>query len=233
MANALVLTAAGNSTRMGGETKKEYLSVAGDITVLSSALHAFLSTRLFSFILITVPERGEAEARRVLAEDRRIAPLLESAGITLRFAEGGSTRQESVRNGLEALSRFTAGAAEPPEIVLIHDAARPWVSPDTIRAVLEGTVLHGAAVPGIPSVDTQKEIDATGRIIRHLVRDSIVSVQTPQGFRLQDLIAAHTRAAGDGRVYTDDTEIWGRYAGDVHVCAGDRNNRKVTYKGDL
>jgi len=241
MSYALVLTAAGNSTRMGGETKKEYLSMNrdgpsardGNITVLSSALHAFLSTRLFSFMLITVPEGGEAEARRVLSEDRRVAPLLEAAGISLLFAEGGGTRQESVRNGIEALARLTAGAADPPGIVLIHDAARPWISPDTIRAVLDGTILHGAAVPGIPPVDTQKEIDETGKIVRHLERERIVSVQTPQGFRLHDLLAAHRRAAEDGRAYTDDTEIWGRYAGGVHVCAGDRNNRKVTYRGDL
>jgi len=58
-------------------------------------------------------------------------------------------------------------------------------------------------------------------------------VQTPQGFRLNELLEAHGKAANDGRAYTDDTEIWGRYAGEVHVCPGDRNNRKITWKGDL
>ncbi len=58
-------------------------------------------------------------------------------------------------------------------------------------------------------------------------------MQTPQGFRLNELLEAHGKAANDGRAYTDDTEIWGRYAGEVHVCPGDRNNRKITWKGDL
>jgi len=233
MANALVLTAAGNSTRMGGEVKKEYLELDGNVTVLSSALHAFLATGKFKYILITVPAGGEAEARCVLSRDSRIAALLDAAGITLRFAEGGKSRQESVRNGIEALARLTADEAAPPDIVLIHDGARPWVTADTIGAVLDGTASYGASVPAIPSVDTQKEIDGTGKIIRHLERDRIVSVQTPQGFRLNELLEAHGKAANDGRAYTDDTEIWGRYAGEVHVCPGDRNNRKITWKGDL
>lgn len=237
MRRALILTAAGSSTRMGGPVKKEYLTIAeneaGRISVLSSALHAFLSTKLFSDIIITVPSSGEAEARRVLAEDRRIAPLLEASGITLYFAEGGRTRQESVRAGIELLAARWINEAGAGDIVLIHDGARPWISKAAIRRVIETTELRGAAVPGIPSVDTQKEIDSDGRIVRHLDRSRIMSVQTPQGFRFDAIRSAHAKAADDGCSYTDDTEIWGRYAGDVYVCEGDRENRKITYQGDL
>jgi 4-diphosphocytidyl-2-methyl-D-erithritol synthase len=238
MNRALILTAAGSSTRMGGPVKKEYLIIAeneaGRISVLSSALHAFLSTKLFSDIIITVPSNGETEARRVIAEDRRIAPLLEADGITLFFAEGGRTRQESVRAGIELLAvRWKNGDRAGDDIVLIHDGARPWISETTIKRVIETTILHGAAVPGIPSVDTQKEIDEAGRIIRHLDRSRVMSVQTPQGFRFDEIRDAHAKAADDGHEYTDDTEIWGRYAGDVYVCPGDRENRKITYQGDL
>ena len=255
MNRALILTAAGSSTRMGGPVKKEYLTIAeneaGRISVLSSALHAFLSTKLFSDIIITVPSNGETEARRVLCEDRRIVPLLKAAGITLFFAEGGRTRQESVRAGIELLAtRWKNGdrarelddvptaqngdrAGDDDAIVLIHDGARPWISENTIKRVIETAILHGAAVPGIPSVDTQKEIDETGRIIRHLDRSRIMSVQTPQGFLFAGIRDAHAKAADDGHAYTDDTEIWGRYAGDVYVCDGDRENRKITYQGDL
>lgn len=238
MNRALILTAAGSSTRMGGPVKKEYLTIAenegGTISVLSSALHAFLLTRLFNEIIITIPPGGEAEARTVLSRDKRLRALLELTGITLRFTEGGRTRQESVRSGMELLSSLAAtGEGSEPDIVLIHDGARPWISEDTIRAVISGTEIHGASVPGIPSVDTQKEIDATGRIVRHLDRSRVMAVQTPQGFRFRELLAAHERAADDGNAYTDDTEIWGRYAGDVYVCEGDRGNRKITYQGDL
>jgi 2-C-methyl-D-erythritol 4-phosphate cytidylyltransferase len=92
---------------------------------------------------------------------------------------------------------------------------------------------HGAAVPAIAAVDTQKETDASGRIVRHLDRSRVVAVQTPQGFRFSDLLDAHRRASGDGVAYTDDTEIWGRYVGDVYVCTGDRDNKKITFQEDL
>jgi 2-C-methyl-D-erythritol 4-phosphate cytidylyltransferase len=238
MTCALVLTAAGNSTRMGGPVKKEYLTVAtadtGRISVLSAALHAFISTGFFFPVIITVPSGGEAEARSVLAEDGRIASLLATQGIEPHFAEGGKSRQESVRSGLELTARIARDASMPePDFVMIHDGARPWVSADIIRGVLAETQKTGAAVPGIPSTDTQKEIDASGKILRHLERARIVSVQTPQGFRFSGIREAHEKAAGDGTEYTDDTEIWGRYNGDVAVCPGDRANKKITYQGDI
>lgn len=239
MRNGLVLTAAGASTRMGGATKKEYLTLEtggdGRISVLSSALHAFLSTHLFPYIVITVPAAGEAEARRVLAEDRRIGLLTEADGVRLAFTSGGSTRQESVRNGLTALALIMAPATgeKADETVLIHDAARPWVTPEIIIAVLDGVRSHGASVPAVQPVDTHKEIDADGKIVRHLERSRLAAVQTPQGFTLRRLLEAHERAASDGAVYTDDTEIWARYSGDVYVCEGSAANRKVTYQGDI
>ncbi len=238
MQNALVLTAAGNSTRMGGGVKKEYLpllsSSDGTVSVLSSALHAFLSTSFFKFIVITLPFNGEQEARLILAADLRIKSYLHSPDITLLFTEGGSTRQDSVKKGLETLASRT-GVPEHTKIgtVLIHDGARPWVKAETISAVLEGVRLHGASVPAVESVDTQKETDLNGKIIRHLDRTRISSVQTPQGFLFEPLLEAHRKAEKDGRTYTDDTEIWGRYAGDVYICAGDRGNRKVTFQGDI
>lgn len=237
MIHALLLTAAGSSVRMGGIAKKEYLTIreesTGTISVLSSSLFAFLSTGLFSRILITVPKNGEADARSVLKADGRIEALLSAQSVRLQFAEGGSSRQESVRKGLEHLAAEGGSGGSLPDTVLIHDAARPWVSEKVIREVLETTLLKGAAVPAIPPVDTEKEIDPSGKIIRHLDRSRIICVQTPQGFRFRELLAAHEKAAGDSRTYTDDTEIWGTYAGDVYKTEGDRENRKITYPGDL
>lgn len=257
MGHALILTAAGSSTRMGGPIKKEYLPFGDEagVSVLSASLHAFLSTSLFSLIIITVPEKGEAEAREVLSRDSRLAAFFGGAqdGIrqdwsgresawpgsvtarpTIAFTAGGSTRQASILSGLEAIERIAreTGLSEPHDI-LVHDAARPWVTGAVIYRVLETVALHGAAVPGITPVDTQKEVDSSGRIVRHLTRSSLSAVQTPQGFLFAELIAAHRKAASDGREYTDDTEIWGRYAGDVYVCQGDPANRKITYKEDL
>jgi len=235
MVRALVLTAAGSSSRMGGTVKKEYLPLeengTGTVSVLSSSLFTFLSTRSFTHILITVPRDGENLARKTIDADGRIADALASQGITLIFTEGGSTRQESVRRGLVALESLAS--SNPIDTVLIHDAARPWVTAETIGAVIAETERIGAAVPGIPSVDTQKETDESGKILRHLERSRIVSVQTPQGFRYAELLAAHRKAADDGKEYTDDTEIWGRYAGDVQVVEGNRENKKITWQGDI
>lgn len=239
MSNALVLTAAGNSSRMGSGAKKEYLpmstlSESNTISVLSQSLFAFLSTRFFSFIVITVPARGTEEARRVISADSRITPYFQAASIRIEFAEGGETRQISVKNGLEALATIDASLREDKiERVLIHDGARPWVSSDIITRVLDGVSAHRASVSAVSAVDTQKETDKDGKIIRHLDRSRIVSVQTPQGFPFMPLLEAHRRASSDGRLYTDDTEIWGRYAGDVYICAGERENRKITFKEDL
>lgn len=235
---------------MGGQVKKEYLTIStgpeGRVSVLSQSLFAFLSTKLFSIIVITVPEGGEAAARAVLAEDSRVERLLRSTGTLLFFTEGGATRQASVFAGLEAALAHKKAVTSPDsspdsasdsasrdDIVLIHDAARPFVKAETIEAILSRARDKGAAVPAIPSVDTEKEINADGKIIRHLDRSTIVAVQTPQGFALDALIRAHRAAANDGETYTDDAEIWGRYEGDVWTCPGDRANRKITYAGDI
>lgn len=237
MTFALVITAAGSSTRMGIGSKKEYRTIhtsttntvnLGRISVLSSALYTFLSTYHFNTIIITTPVNGEVEAQKVLSEDFRIAPLLKESKAALLFTEGGKTRQASVYKALERLSK-----TDIPEGVLIHDGARPWVQGQIIRDVIDLVEKKGAGVPGIPSVDTQKEIDNEGKITRHLERKHIISVQTPQGFLFKTLFECHKKASQDGNTYTDDTEIWARYYGDVFVCAGDPLNRKVTFEGDL
>ena len=102
-----------------------------------------------------------------------------------------------------------------------------------IMEALEAAVLNGASVPGITPTDTQKEIDEKGFVVRHLVRSSLVAVQTPQCFKFKELLEAHGKAAADGREYTDDTEIWGQYCGPVRVTKGDVNNIKITYPADL
>ncbi len=232
---ALVLTAAGSSTRMGGAEKKEYLTISSNdglrVSVLSSALFAFLATNLISSVVITVPAGGSDKARAVLFEDERVVNALSGGQITLSFAEGGSSRQESVRHGLAALAEQTGGAL--PDIVLIHDGARPWVSEKLIHDVIVTTEQFGAGIPGVTPTDTLKEMSENGTISRHLDRSRLVAVQTPQGFRFGEIRAAHEKARDDGRTYTDDAEIWGQYVGTVRVCEGDFNNRKVTYPGDL
>ena len=146
--------------------------------------------------------------------------------VPVTVVEGSDTRQKSVYKGLLAVKG-------QPDIVLIHDGARPFVSRELILEALEAAREFGASVPGVTPTDTQKEIDSEGFIVRHLKRSSLAAVQTPQCFQFAKLLEAHGRAAADGREYTDDTEIWGEYCGRVRVTRGDIRNIKITYPSDL
>ena len=222
---AIIITAAGSSTRIGGGIKKEYLPFKNG-TVLSvcaeTFLNAFSSAEVgdakyeITDFIVTCPVGGVEECRRALCK----------LAAEVKITEGSDTRQKSVYQGLLAVKG-------QPDIVLIHDGARPFVSRELIMEALEAAVQYGASVPGITPTDTQKEIDSEGFVVRHLVRSSLVAVQTPQCFKFKELLDAHGRAAKDNREYTDDTEIWGEYCGRVKVTRGDVRNIKITYPDDL
>ncbi len=207
---------------MGNSVKKEYLYI-GNTTVLETCLRAFESTGLFDWFVITIPPGGENRAREALSSWLRDPTHLKH---TL-FVEGANNRQGSVRNGLLTLRPLE------PDTVLIHDGARPWVSPQTIRKVFEGTQKFGACAPVIPLVDSIKRLLPDGTIAEHVNRSAFVGIQTPQGFRYPEILEAHLKAASDGRAYLDDTEIYHRYIGDVHTVEGDKANRKITYWEDI
>lgn len=224
---AIIITAAGSSTRIGSGIKKEYLPYKNG-TVLSVCAETFLNA--FSDIdgieitdfIITCPVGGKEQCREALGN----VDCHASSTLAMTIVEGSDTRQKSVYKGLLAVKG-------QPDIVLIHDGARPFVSREVILNSLEAAIEHGASVPGITPTDTQKEIDSAGFITRHLVRSNLTAVQTPQCFEFAKLLEAHGRASADGREYTDDTEIWGAYCGRVKVVPGDVNNIKITYPADL
>lgn len=232
MNNAVLITAAGSSQRFG--EKKEYLKLPEytetQTTVLSASVYAFAVSGLFRSFVITVPDGDEAVADAVLSQDSRLSEVLRGIQQHFFIVNGGTTRQESVYKGLTVLAEKVP---EPLSFVLVHDGARPWVSPYVIERVLKTAEQRGAAVPVIPVVDTQKEVDADGRIIRHLAREQIAAVQTPQAFPFDRLLAAHCKAEHDGCTYTDDSEIYAKYCGAVYTCPGARENKKITYREDL
>jgi 2-C-methyl-D-erythritol 4-phosphate cytidylyltransferase len=224
-----VLTAAGSSRRMGG-AKKEYAEAGGE-SVLSKSLRCLLDAGVVA-VAVTVPEGGEDGARAALD-----GGLLHRIGIEIIFRAGGKTRRESVLRGLEALEALSSGDSD---IVLIHDAARPWAGAELARSVMEAAKSKGAAVPLVPTVDTLKEIDSSGRISAHLKRSRVMAVQTPQGFIFRRILAAHRSIAAlvtSGKaddVFTDDAEIWNAAGmGEVAWVDGDVNNRKITFPEDL
>lgn len=234
---AALVTAAGSSSRMGPGIKKEYRRLPGSPeTILSAAVRVFAESGLFSVILLTHPAGAEEEARAALAPDLFQAPFP-----PLLFAPGGASRRLSVLSGLEALASLPTG--ELPDIVLVHDGARPFPGSALVARVLEEAERSGATVPLLPSVDSLKEVDCQGKIIRHLDRSRVMAVQTPQGFRFASLLDAHRRAEAEARAsaaagapareYTDDAEIWDRFRGGVSSVPGEAANRKITYPEDI
>lgn len=225
--NAVLITAAGSSQRFG--EKKEFLPLYANThtSVLSACLYAFVSTGLFSRYVITVPQGKILAAYTLLTADTQLVTFLNTHSDSFQIIEGGASRQESVYKGLLTLADKTIRS------ILIHDGARPWVSCEVITAVLAAVEKYGAAVPAIAVTDTQKEVDETGKIIRHLRRDRLAAVQTPQGFRFEPLLSAHRQASNDGAPYTDDSEIYARYCAPVYICPGSRENKKITYREDL
>ena len=215
---AVVLTAAGSSSRMGTDTKKEFLKINGK-SVLKMAFEAFASLNLFSNYVIVLPQAEIENGQDILSSP------FESTSLT--FVGGGSSRQESVYNGLLALESIS------PDIVLIHDGARPWISRSVINEVYSLTVLKEAAIPVVPSVNAMKSINSKGTVIADLKRDFTVAAQTPQGFSFKKILSAHKKAVNDHLVYVDDAAIYGKYIGSVETVPGDISNKKITYITDL
>jgi len=239
---AAVICAAGASARMGG-IKKEYQkfeSGAGSLTVLGAVVRAFISVSSVQIIVIAVPpplrgEDTEAAAREALPEE-----FLASSQPKVVFVSGGKTRRASVFNALSLLASYSPG------YVLIHDGARPWVSPSLISDVIVAVKEHGAVIPLLPLTDTPKECDAplcesrqNGEtqavlITRHLKRANTGIAQTPQAFKFPEILHAHEKAAEvENEEFTDDAEIWGRFCGKVAVIAGLPENRKITFPEDF
>lgn len=216
--SAAIITAAGLSTRFTSDTKKEFSEVDGK-SVLQHVLDAFLTLPSLKTIIITYSSTHKGLFEELTARQTTEIPIL--------LVQGGDSRQASVRSGLEALS------AVPPDIVLIHDGARPWVTPDLIEETYRQAVIHGGAAPGLGSRYALKSIDARGFITAHHDREQIIEIQTPQAFRYPDIRKAHQLASRIERVYHDDTEIYSDWGGAVRIIPGDPNNIKITYHKDI
>jgi 2-C-methyl-D-erythritol 4-phosphate cytidylyltransferase/2-C-methyl-D-erythritol 2,4-cyclodiphosphate synthase len=213
---AAVIVAAGRGHRAGGDLPKQYRQVAGD-PVIRPTLAAFLA------------HKQVAAVQPVIHPDD--APLFRAATAGLSAlppVHGGATRQASVRAGLEALG----GAA--PDIVLIHDAARPFLTGDLITRAIAAGEAHGAAVPAIPVADTVKKIDQHAMVTETLDRSHLRMVQTPQSFAFGLILDAHRRAAAAGLDDFSDDAALAEWAGHrVNVFAGETANVKLTTEDDF
>lgn len=212
---AAVIVAAGRGSRAGGELPKAYRPLGGQ-PMIRFSLNLFAADRHIS-VVQPVIHPDDATLYEAAADGLALLPAV----------FGGATRQASVRAGLEALM------AHRPEIVLVHDAARPFASAALIaRAVAAAG--KGAAVPGIGVADTIKAVDAQERVAQTIDRSHLRAIQTPQGFRFDTLLEAHRRAASVGRNdFSDDAALMEWAGHPVTVFAGEPGNVKLTLAEDF
>ncbi|MFN3591874.1 MAG: 2-C-methyl-D-erythritol 4-phosphate cytidylyltransferase, partial [Thermaurantiacus sp.] len=208
---AALVVAAGRGVRAGGEVPKQYRMLAGR-PMLAHAVGALAGHPQIGVVTVVVAP-GEAE---------RAAEALGALADRVAFAEGGASRQDSVRRGLESL----AGSA--PARVLIHDAARPLLPPDLVSRVLDGLDHADGACPALAVADSLRTGD--GVVAGEVARDGLWRVQTPQGFRFEAIRAAHRDAAPGAT----DGVVGARAAGlTVALVAGDERAMKVTTPTDF
>jgi len=237
----VIILAAGSSGRMGG-IKKEYQKLKNGETVLESSVRAFLNINSVSLIVIAVCEGAQTSAKQALPQD-----FFENEKIKIHFVTGGDSRRASVYNALLFL------AAHNPDYVLIHDGARPWISPELAENLIGAVIKYDAVIPFLPVTETPKEFlvrseelgvrseecgvrrdDSVVFVERHLRRANVGLAQTPQGFKFPEILYAHEKAAQIiDEEFTDDAEIWGRFAGRVAAIPGEPGNKKITFPEDL
>jgi 2-C-methyl-D-erythritol 4-phosphate cytidylyltransferase len=206
-------------------TPKQFLSING-VPVLVHCLRAFLAVERVEAIYVAV---RKTEIERVRAQ---IAEFSQSGRV--HVVEGGDIRQQSVSNAL-ALVISQSGCGED-DVVLVHDAARPLIDPATIDRTIDAVAEFGAAIVGLPAVDTIKQVERTahGAIVTATIpRERIVQAQTPQGARCGLLQRAFAEAAADEFAGTDEASLLERAGIMVAVVPGSPKNFKITQPGDL
>jgi 2-C-methyl-D-erythritol 4-phosphate cytidylyltransferase / 2-C-methyl-D-erythritol 2,4-cyclodiphosphate synthase len=213
MSIAAVIVAAGSGFRAGGEMPKQYQLIGGR-PVIWWTCKAFLD------------HPGISHVQAVIGADHE--KLFKTATAGLDIAPpivGGSSRQDSCRIGIAACVHH--------EKILIHDAARPFVSADLISQIIAGLDQSGGVIPGISVADTMKF--APGGLIEHTVnRQSLWSVQTPQGFHTQEILGAHVQAQTQKlEELTDDASVAEKFGIQVRIIAGQRENHKLTTASDI
>ena len=206
-----VILCGGSGARMGGEKNKTLLPLGGEPAV-ARAVRAFQKTTDGVALVVRAGEEALFEE------------ALSRAGLkALRIVPGGEDRQSSALRGLEAL---------PPdgEIALIHDGARPFVTEEMIRRVVESVKTYGSGVAAVPARDTIKRADGEGWVLETLDRSVLWQMQTPQGFLLRELLSAHHNARAR---YTDDAALMEAAGCRVRLVMGSPDNLKLTYPEDL
>lgn len=216
MSVVAIIPAAGMGLRMGGNTPKQFLSLEG-VPVFVHTLRKFACCDVVDEILLALRPEDMDRAQGDIEHEHLPRPV--------RLVEGGVTRQETV-------ARALAETGPEAEWIIVHDAVRPFVDRDMIQRLLEAAKTDGAAILGIPSVDTVKQVERQ-RVLGTIPRERIVLAQTPQAFSAELIREAFARAQADGFSSTDEASLVERLGRPVTVIMGSDRNIKITKPSDL
>jgi 2-C-methyl-D-erythritol 4-phosphate cytidylyltransferase len=232
----VIIPAAGLGTRMApmpgahGKQKKappsKQFTELGGTPILIHTLRRFAAVDAVSEIWIALRENETDGFRARLESEVKDDVLKKKVALVI----GGEHRQQSVENALSAI------AAAADDIVLVHDAVRPFVTGEIIQEVIDAAEKYGAAIAGLPAVDTVKQVERTaeGALIKATIpRAGIVMAQTPQGFRYSVIKKAFDEASADGFLGTDEASLVERSGHDVAVVMGSPRNIKITTPADM
>ncbi|HML18344.1 MAG TPA: 2-C-methyl-D-erythritol 4-phosphate cytidylyltransferase [Bryobacteraceae bacterium] len=210
------MVAAGSGKRLGSDLAKAFVPLAGH-PMLFYALRTIASVDSIIEAVVAVPAGMEAQARAI-ADSAALQ-------IPIKLTPGGSQRQHSVHLALQLTSAES-------DLVIVHDAARPFATRSIFEACLEAASRAGGAIAAVPVADTLKRADGK-TIIATVARDGLWQAQTPQAFRRELLVLAHRQAEADATAATDDADLVERLGAKVEIVDGAALNFKITTPADL
>jgi len=219
---AAIITAGGLGKRFGGKEgealPKQFIPLSGKPVIVYS-IESFESSELIREIILVVPDAWIDYTKSEIVDKFHLSKVT-------KIIAGGTQRQQSVENGLNALSN-------KPEIVVIHDAVRPFVTLDIIEEVVAEVSKSDGAIAAIPATDTLKKSSPEQNIENTVPRDNIWFAQTPQAFRYGTLKEAFEKAAQDGYLATDESQLLEKLGMEVKLVKGSKYNIKITTPEDL
>jgi 2-C-methyl-D-erythritol 4-phosphate cytidylyltransferase len=218
MKTVAIIPAGGSGRRMGEAVSKQYLLLGGT-PILLHTLKIFQESSRIDEIFLIVPSQDITAVREMIGCGHGLSKVT-------RLLSGGKERQDSVRNGLHAVG-------EDHDIVVIHDAVRPFVTGEMIRRAVEGATAFPAVATGVPATDTVKRVGDGDLVCETLDRQGLWLVQTPQAFQRQVIKEAYEKAGEDNFTGTDDAVLVERMGVAVKMIRGSYDNMKITTRDDL
>lgn len=215
---AVILPAAGSGSRMGTRIPKPFIELEG-ATILEHTLRNFAKVPRLAEIIVATSGEWVGQVEGILAS-------FNQDGVRVKVVEGGSERQYSIHNALKNVS-------DDVDLVAVHDAVRPFISPELIEACCDKAEDLGAAIIAVPAKDTIKKVDDDQLIQGTPDRRFLWQAQTPQIFRKEKIQEAYESALSSGFVGTDDASLVEQLGYEVGIVEGDRRNLKITYPIDL